>query len=77
MPTTTVRIQLGDGRRVTQKFNHSHTVAEVYSFVRNHGNGSTKQFKLMTTFPNKELKEDTTTLKDGNLLNAVVVQRFI
>lgn len=77
LPITTVRIQLGDGRRVTQKFNHSHTIAQIYSFVRNYGNGSSRQFKLMTTFPNKELKEDATTLKDGNLLNAVIVQRFI
>nr|XP_039274578.1 NSFL1 cofactor p47-like [Styela clava] len=74
-PVTTIRVQLGDGSRVTQKFNHSHQVADVYSFVRNRSSES-RNFVLMTTFPNKELKDDETTLKEGKLLNAVIVQRF-
>lgn len=30
----------------------------------------------MTTFPNKELKDDTEELSEANLLNAVIVQRL-
>jgi len=33
-------------------------------------------FVLMTTFPNKELKDDTEELSEANLLNAVIVQRL-
>lgn len=34
------------------------------------------EFVLMTTFPNKELTDEDQTLKDANLLNAVIVQRL-
>lgn len=33
-------------------------------------------FVLMTTFPNKELADESQTLKEANLLNAVIVQRL-
>lgn len=33
-------------------------------------------FSLFTTFPNQELTDDKKTLKDANLLNAVVMQRL-
>lgn len=33
-------------------------------------------FVLMTTFPNKELTDDSQKLSEANLLNAVIVQRF-
>ena len=32
-------------------------------------------FLLMTTFPNKELTDETQTLTAANLLNAVLVQK--
>lgn len=37
---------------------------------------ATRNFVLMTTFPNKELTDDGQKLKEANLLNAVIVQRF-
>lgn len=33
-------------------------------------------FVLMTTFPNKELSDESKTLQQANLLNAVIVQRL-
>ena len=33
-------------------------------------------FVLMTTFPNKELKDEDQTIQDAQLLNAVIVQRI-
>ena len=33
-------------------------------------------FVLLTTFPNKELTDETKTVSEANLLNAVIVQRF-
>ena len=35
-----------------------------------------REFVLMTTFPNRELTDETLTLQDANLLNAVIVQRL-
>lgn len=33
-------------------------------------------FVLMTTFPNQELSDESQTLQQANLLNAVIVQRL-
>jgi UBX domain-containing protein 1 len=33
-------------------------------------------FVLLTTFPNKELSDESQTLADAKLLNAVIVQRL-
>ena len=33
-------------------------------------------FALMTTFPNKELTDESVTVEDAKLLNAVLVQRM-
>ena len=33
-----------------------------------------REFVLMTTFPNKELTDESQTLQQANLLNAVIVQ---
>ena len=36
---------------------------------------SGRDYVLMTTFPNKELTDETLTLAEAKLLNAVVVQK--
>lgn len=38
--------------------------------------GESRPFVLMTTFPNKELTEESQTLQEAGLLNAVVVQKY-
>lgn len=35
-----------------------------------------REFALMTTFPNKELVDESQTLQQANLLNAVIVQQL-
>lgn len=35
-----------------------------------------REFVLMTTFPNKELSDESQTLQEANLLNAVIVQQL-
>lgn len=35
-----------------------------------------REFILMTTFPSKELTDESSTLQQANLLNAVIVQRL-
>lgn len=34
-----------------------------------------RPFSLLTTFPSKELSDDSVTVKDGQLQNAAVLQR--
>jgi len=76
-PTTQLQIRLSDGTRMVSKFNHSHTVGDVRRYI----NAARPEFTastyvLMTTFPNKELTEETASLTSAGLLNAVLVQRM-
>ncbi|KAL8914564.1 MAG: hypothetical protein Q9172_007065 [Xanthocarpia lactea] len=55
-PTLSLQIRLGDGTRLVSRFNTTHTIGDVYEFVRAsqpHG----REFALMTTFPSAELKD--------------------
>uniref|UniRef100_A0A3Q1GJS4 NSFL1 cofactor p47 n=1 Tax=Acanthochromis polyacanthus TaxID=80966 RepID=A0A3Q1GJS4_9TELE len=76
-PVTNIQIRLADGGRLVQKFNHTHRVSDLRQFVvaaRPHM--AAREFVLMTTFPNKELSDESQTLLQANLLNAVIVQRL-
>ncbi|KNE70457.1 hypothetical protein AMAG_14585 [Allomyces macrogynus ATCC 38327] len=75
-PTTSVQVRLADGTRLVGKFNHAHTVGDLRQFVRR-ARPQQRAFSLNTTFPMKELTEDTATLAEAGLLNAVVVQKYV
>ncbi|XP_071966930.1 NSFL1 cofactor p47 isoform X2 [Engystomops pustulosus] len=77
-PVTNIQIRLADGGRLVQKFNHSHRIQDIRMFIANARPAmAATSFVLMTTFPNKELTDENLTLKEANLLNAVIVQRLI
>ncbi|NP_001080187.1 NSFL1 (p97) cofactor (p47) L homeolog [Xenopus laevis] len=77
-PVTSIQIRLADGGRLVQKFNHSHRIRDIRLFIVNARPAmALSRFVLMTTFPNKDLNDEDLTLKDANLLNAVIVQRLI
>ncbi|XP_015264285.1 PREDICTED: NSFL1 cofactor p47 [Gekko japonicus] len=77
-PTTNIQIRLADGGRLVQKFNHSHRIRDIRLFIVDARPAmAATGFILMTTFPNKELSDEDQTLKEANLLNAVIVQRLI
>lgn len=76
-PTTSLQIRLGDGTRLVSRFNHSHTVGDIYNFVNSASATSrSREYVLQTTFPNKELTDKAQTVKDAGLVNAVVVQKW-
>ncbi|XP_072163077.1 NSFL1 cofactor p47-like [Diadema setosum] len=76
-PVTTVQLRLADGSRLVGKFNHTHTVGSIRSFiVSSRPQYAGQSFVLMTTFPNKTLGDDAQTIADAKLLNAVIVQRL-
>ncbi|KAF8475980.1 hypothetical protein BDZ91DRAFT_689772 [Kalaharituber pfeilii] len=76
-PTTTLQIRLGDGTRLVSRFNHTHTVGDLYGFVNSASVSSrNRNYVLQTTFPNKELTDHAQTIKDAGLINAVVVQKW-
>ncbi|XP_063815207.1 NSFL1 cofactor p47 [Pseudophryne corroboree] len=77
-PVTNIQIRLADGGRLVQKFNHSHRIRDIRLYIASARPAmAATSFVLMTTFPNKELTDEDQTLKEANLLNAVIVQRLI
>lgn len=77
LPTTTLQIRLGDGTRLVSRFNHTHTVGDLYGFVNSSSLESrSRGYILQTTFPNKELINQEQTIKEAGLVNAVVVQKW-
>uniref|UniRef100_A0A2I3HVB2 NSFL1 cofactor p47 n=1 Tax=Nomascus leucogenys TaxID=61853 RepID=A0A2I3HVB2_NOMLE len=73
--TTNIQIRLADGVRLVQKFNHSHRISNIQLFIVDARPAmAATSFILMTTFPNKELADESWTLKEANLLNAAIMQ---
>ncbi|RUS87533.1 hypothetical protein EGW08_004709 [Elysia chlorotica] len=75
-PVTNVQLRLADGKRLVLKLNHSHRVSDIRQhIVSSNPQYAQANFCLMTTFPNKELTDETQTIEEAKLINAVVVQR--
>lgn len=64
-PTVTLQIRLGDGTRLTSRFNTTATIGDVYEFVSAATpEGRNRAWVLMTTFPSNELKDRGQVLAD-------------
>jgi len=78
LPITSIQIRLGDGTRMLARFNHTHTVGDIRNFINAARIGEAQRnYILQTTFPSRDLKDETQSLSDASLLNSVVVQRYI
>lgn len=78
-PVVTLQIRLGDGTRLTSRFNASHTIGDVYQFVSAASPISqSRPWALMTTFPSKELTDHSVVLGDlaEYRRGGVVVQKW-
>lgn len=76
-PTTNLQIRLSDGSRLVIKLNHSHTVGDLRNYIKvSRPEYRDREFSLLTTFPNKELTDNSATLKDANLLGAAILLRL-
>ncbi|KAL4713669.1 hypothetical protein ACJJTC_004200 [Scirpophaga incertulas] len=77
MPLTTVQFRLADGSRITGRFNHTHTVADLTQYIsRAEPSYQLQPFVLLTTFPSTELSDPSVTLEQAKLLNTTVLQRL-
>ncbi|KAI4671658.1 UBX domain-containing protein 1 [Alternaria triticimaculans] len=64
-PTLTLQLRLGDGTRLTSRFNTTHTIGDVYDFVGRASPASQdREWALMTTFPSNELADKAQVLGD-------------
>jgi len=76
-PSTQIQIRLADSSRLVQRFNHSHLVSDIRGFIVNQRpDYGSRNFVLMTTFPNKELTNEKLTISEAQLLNSSIVQRL-
>lgn len=76
-PTISLQIRLGDGTRLVSRFNTTHTIGDVYSFVAA-ARPSEREWVLMTTFPSKELIDKALVLANISEFKrgGVVVQKW-
>lgn len=78
-PSIQLQIRLGDGTRLSSRFNTTHTIGDVYEFVsRASAASAARPWALMTTFPSKELEDKSLAL--GEIADfkrgGVVVQKW-
>jgi UBX domain-containing protein 1 len=63
--------------RLVATVNLTHTVGDLRNFIMAASPASNgRAFILQTTFPNKELSNQSETIGAAGLKNAVIVQRF-
>ncbi|KAJ9094191.1 hypothetical protein QFC19_008042 [Naganishia cerealis] len=74
-PTTNVQVRLADGTKLVAKLNLDHTVGDIRRFISAAQPGS-RSYVIQTTFPNKTLDDESLTIEQAGLKNAVVVQRW-
>lgn len=78
-PTLSLQIRLGDGTRLPARFNTTHTIGDVYSFVTaSNSQSRNRSWVLMTTFPSNELSDKSQILGDLSEFKrgGVVVQKW-
>jgi len=76
-PTTSIRIRLADGTKLTGRFNLSHTVNDIRTFIKNaRPQYAASEFSLLTPFPSNELTDSEQTIEEAELSNSTIMQRL-
>ncbi|KAH8340171.1 hypothetical protein KR067_012301 [Drosophila pandora] len=76
-PSTTLQIRLADGSRLAAQFNLSHTVSDIRRFIQTaRPQYSSSNFVLVSSFPTRELSDDSFTIEKAGLKNAALMQRL-
>ena len=75
-PFTTLQIILADGRKLTQKFNLTHTIKHIQSFIASQG-GNSAPYTLIAGFPPKPLTDFHRSIAEAKLKNAKITQKLV
>ncbi|KAG3267661.1 UBX domain protein 2A, partial [Ictidomys tridecemlineatus] len=76
-PITNIQIWLANGKRIVQKFNTSHRVSHIKDFIEKYqGSQRSSPFSLATALPVLKLLDETLTVEEADLQNAVIIQRL-
>ncbi|XP_060056980.1 UBX domain-containing protein 2B isoform X2 [Erinaceus europaeus] len=77
VPTTKIQIRLADGSRLIQTFNSTHRILDIRDFIiQSRPEFAALDFILVTSFPNKELTDESLTLQEADILNTVILQQL-
>ncbi|XP_042317660.1 UBX domain-containing protein 2B isoform X2 [Sceloporus undulatus] len=77
VPTTKIQVRLADGSRLIQRFNQTHRIVDIRNFIiQSRPWFANTDFVLLTTFPHKELTDESLTLQESNILNTVILQQL-
>lgn len=77
-PVTNIQVRLADGSRLVLKINTNQTIDRIRQFIcRARPAMNAVPFKLLTTFPNKELDNEEQSIAEASLQNASIVQRLL
>ncbi|XP_040571347.1 NSFL1 cofactor p47 [Lepeophtheirus salmonis] len=75
-PSTSLQVRLSNGTRLVVKLNNTHTVSDLRRYITiARPEYASTSFSLQTTFPNKELINDSETLETAGLLGAAILLR--
>lgn len=76
-PITRIQIWLANGERTVQRFNVSHRVSHIKDFNEKYqGSQRSPPFALSTALPFLRFLDETLTLEEADLKNAVIIQRL-
>lgn len=74
-PVVKVQLRLGDGTRVIGRFNATHTVADIFRFIRTVRPDRNPQSLQLNGMPPKTLDDLSQTVKDSGAAGGVVMER--
>ena len=77
-PKTQIRLTLSDGSKLNVTANHSHKLSDLRNFlVTARPEYNAHRFLFQTSFPKKDIDNESKTLKEENLLNSVLIVKLI
>ncbi len=74
-PTTNINFRLYNGETLTQEFNLSHTVGDIFAFVTSAAPVS-GSFQLVEGFPPKPLSDMIKTIDQAKLKGTTIIQKL-
>ncbi|XP_062229327.1 plant UBX domain-containing protein 4-like [Phragmites australis] len=74
LPSTSLQIRFADGSRLVARFNTSHTIDDVRTFI-DATRPEASDYTLQAGFPPKPLDDVNKTIEEAGLANSVIIQK--
>ncbi|GJN38891.1 hypothetical protein PR202_gb27972 [Eleusine coracana subsp. coracana] len=74
LPSTSLQIRFADGSRLVARFNTSHTIGDVRTFIDS-TRPEASDYALQAGFPPKALDDVNMTIEEAGVANSVIIQK--